>query len=659
MTHSCIRGMLAALIAAVLIPSVSTLAAQDANATHPAKREAEGTIIFFDPPRVLIPEVTFLSRKPDIDGRLDSDLGDLPTREFSRVGKSEPDNPIVPCQYRLAYGTDFFYVYVEAEGDRLAFRDRAYQNGDGFAMVLCLPTPDDEPTEHFYVIACSAVDDPRLEWTRHVFWYYNVEHIFLRTGEDTHLEFAAEDGKISFELYLPWKAVHPYHPWISEGIGFNLMFTKAIGEDEANWYRVIPGTVGGENLPRWYGHLEFAEPEADGGPQTFVSTTRGNTYERTPVRAIAVTAASRPVPERVDGEVREEDGGETRKSRSEYRCDPGVTRHEFEMLPADLPQGDYVFEWKAGVAQSEGDLKITVLPRFDRDAVDRKLAAAKGRIPPGSYTTLEFKIQRLEGLLRELPSYEVASAERRVFGRVADQLGQASRGEDPYATVTGALRRAFRSRLDNTLQPYVVSIPEDYDPKDEYPLLVFLHGSGSTETDMLGFPYLSPGGMIEIGPFGRGPSNAFATPEAQTDIAEAIDDAIANYPIDTSRIILTGFSMGGYGAYRTFYETPGKFAAVAVFSGGPTLGRAFAPDSDPPSFLDEEALEPFSGIPVFIFHGEKDLNVSFDRTLEVVEKLKAAGARVEFHSDPQRGHEGPPDGIIREYHRWLRPLLEK
>ena len=51
--------------------------------------------------------------------------------------------------------------------------------------------------------------------------------------------------------------------------------------------------------------------------------------------------------------------------------------------------------------------------------------------------------------------------------------------------------------------------------------------------------------------------------------------------------------------------------------------------------------------------------VSFDRTLEVVEKLKAAGARVEFHSDPQRGHEGPPDGIIREYHRWLRPLLEK
>jgi predicted esterase len=659
MTHRFDWRRLAALIAAVLIPSVSTLATQDADATHPAKQEAEGTIVFFDPQRVLEPEVTFLARKPDIDGRLDSDLCDLPAREFSRVAKSDPENPLVPCHYRIGYGTDFFYAYVEADGDRLAFRDRAYQNGDGFAMVLCLPTPDDEPTEDFYVLACSAVDDPRLEWTRHVFWYYNVEHIFLRTGEDTRLEFAAEDGKISFELYLPWKAVHPYHPWISEGIGFNLMFTKAIGEDQTNWYRVIPGTVGGENVPRWYGRLEFADPEVDGGSQTFVSTNRGNTYEGTPIRAIAVTAASRPVPERIDIEVHEENGRETRKTGSEYRCDPGVTRHEFEVFPADLPQGDYVFEWKAEVAQSGGDLKITVLPRFDRDAVDRKLATAKDRIPSGSYTTLEFKIQRLEGLLRELPPYEVASAERLVFGRVTDQLDQASRGEDPYATVTGALRRAFRSRLDNTLQPYAVRIPEDYDPTAKYPLLVFLHGSGSTETDILGFPYLSPGGMIELGPFGRERSNGFATPEAQIDIAEAIDDAIANYPIDTSRIILAGFSMGGYGAYRTFYETPGKYAAVAVFSGGPTLGRVFAPDSDPPSFLDEEALEPFNGVPVFIFHGEKDLNVSFERTLEVVEKLKIAGAHVEFHSDPQRGHEGPPDRIIREYHRWLRSVLEK
>lgn len=644
-------------VALVMILSVLAVASQSDTDLHRAKMESEDTIVFFDPPRVLEPEVSFLSETPNIDGRLDGNLEDLPIRRFSRLAKSDPQNPTIACHYRLAYGTDFLYVYVEAVGDRLTFRDRAYQNGDGFAMVLCLPTPDDEPTEDFYVLACSAVKDRKLEWTRHVFWYYNVDTIFLPTSDATELEFASGDGKISFELYLPWRDVHPYHPWISDGIGFNLMFTKAVGEDETNWYRVIPGTVGGENLARWYAHLDFQQPDMGDRTQTFVSTARGNVQEGTPVAGIAVTAASGSVIEEIRAEVKQKEGDLSRKIRSEYKCSPGITRHEFEALPGDLPQGDYEFEWSSKTGKSRGNLELTVLPRFDREALYRQLAETAGLVSPGSHTTLEFKLQRVEGLLQELPPYEVASYERGVLERVRGQLDQASRGEDPYAELTGALRRAFRSNLDNTLQPYVVRIPEDYDPARTYPLLVFLHGSASTETDILGFPFLSPGGMIELGPFGRGRSNGFATSEAQIDVAEAIADVIANYPIDPGRIILAGFSMGGYGAYRTFYETPERFRAVAIFSGGPVLGRRYAPDSNPPSFLEEGVLEAFSGVPVFVYHGEQDRNVPFDQTVEVVKTLRAAGADLEFHSDPDRGHQAPPDGIIKKYHQWLRSVL--
>jgi predicted esterase len=651
------RKAFSAVLAAALILSVPALASQPDTDTHPSKREDDDTIVFFNPPRVLVPAVTFLSSAPEIDGHLDSDLQDLPVREFSRVAKSAPENPVIPCHYRLGYGTEFLYVYVEADGDRLTFRDRAYQNGDGFAMVLCLPTPDDEPTEDFYVLACSAVKESKLEWTRHVFWYYNVDTIFLPTGDDTKLEFTAKDGKISFELYLPWKDVHPYHPWISQGIGFNMMFTRAVGGDQTNWYRVIPGTVGGENLPRWYGHLDFQEPQVGEQPQTFVSTNRGNTQEGNHVLAIAVTCASRAVTEEVQASVEEEGGNISTRGRAEYWCGSGVTRHEFEVLPADLPQGDYVFTWKSKKGKSQGEIKVTVLPHFDRGELNLQLADIKGRVPPSSYNTLEFKLQRVEGLLNELPPYEVASYERAVLERVRGQLDQASHGEDPYADITGALRRAFRSELDNTLQPYVVRIPDDYDPAILHPLLVFLHGSASTETDILGFSYLSPGGMIEIGPFGRGRSNGFATPEAQIDVAEAIADAISNYPIDTDRIILTGFSMGGYGVYRTFYESPDKFKALAVFSGSPELGRGFAPDSDPPSFLEEESLKAFNGVPIFIYHGEQDRNVSFSKTLEVVEALRAIGAQVEFHSDPDRGHQAPSDDIIKRYHEWVQAVM--
>ena len=58
---------------------------------------------------------------------------------------------------------------------------------------------------------------------------------------------------------------------------------------------------------------------------------------------------------------------------------------------------------------------------------------------------------------------------------------------------------------------------------------------------------------------------------AQEDVAESIDAVREDYPIDDANIILSGFSMGGYGVYRTFFETPKKFIAAAVFAGFPYM----------------------------------------------------------------------------------------
>jgi len=647
-----LRRTTVSLLMLLVLMSPGRAAAQSDDAVHPAKREPEGTIEFFAPPRVLEPEITFLPQAPRIDGVLDPDLESLPRREFSRVWKTDPDNPVAAAHYRLAYGTRFFYVYIETEADRLTYRDRAYQNGDGFSVVIAAPRPDDEPTEEFYVLSCSAVNQPGLEWTRRVFWYYNVDHIFLPTSDETRLEFREGDGEIRFELILPWRDVHPYHPWISEGVGFNLRFVKAIGERDKNEYKVIPGTIGSENSPRWYGRLEFQEPRVEGEQQTFVSTTRGNVQQGEAIRAVAVTAASQPTHERVTVNVDPEGGESSDTIHAEYECAGGVTRHEFEVIPGHWPPDDYTLRWKSEWGTGGGELQVTVLPRFDAAEMKDRLLRCIEILSPGSYTTLEFNIERLGRLLADLPPYEVASYERAVAVRVAELLDESARGQDPHATRTGLFRRSFRSTIDNTLQPYCVRVPDDYDPRKTYPLLVFLHGSASTETDIAGFPFLSPGGVIEMGPFGRGPSNGFATEEAQTDIAEAIDDAIANYPIDTHAILLTGFSMGGYGVYRTFWETPEKFRALAVLSGGPNFGRGSV------DFLEED-LGVFRSVPVFIYHGEQDRNVSYERAVQMVERLGAAGAQVEFHSDPDRGHEAPPDDIVAIYHDWLRRVLER
>src|SRR5512143_4205236 len=136
--------LIACLLSVIGVPSWS---AAQAGFDRPAVR-------LTDVPKELAP-VDCAAAAPVVDGLLDPGLRGLPRRAFSQVDPVRTDAKPVEAHYRLAYGTDFLYVYVEAQGDRLTFNDRAYQNGDGFHMVIARPRPGDAPTDEFYVAACS------------------------------------------------------------------------------------------------------------------------------------------------------------------------------------------------------------------------------------------------------------------------------------------------------------------------------------------------------------------------------------------------------------------------------------------------------------------------------------------------------------------------
>jgi dipeptidyl aminopeptidase/acylaminoacyl peptidase len=237
-----------------------------------------------------------------------------------------------------------------------------------------------------------------------------------------------------------------------------------------------------------------------------------------------------------------------------------------------------------------------------------------------------------------------------------ESMGQ---GIDPFEGRTGYIRKAYRSERDNTLQPYVVYLPPHFDKNKKYPLFVFLHGAEETEKSLIGTDSLLPGEFILLGPFGRGTTNGFAIVQAQEDIAEAMAAVKEDYPIDDSNIILSGVSMGGYGVYRTFFETPRKFKAVAVFSGLPFLATIpYSGGKPTPNFLDEKNLTVFKNLPMFIYHGEKDQNAPFNLTQELAEKLKKTGARVEFITDPDRGHGDLSRENWAKFSRWVENVIK-
>jgi predicted peptidase len=101
-----------------------------------------------------------------------------------------------------------------------------------------------------------------------------------------------------------------------------------------------------------------------------------------------------------------------------------------------------------------------------------------------------------------------------------------------------------------------------------------------------------------------------------------IDDVLANYNVDKSRIYLTGLSMGGFGTWDLAVSYPNYFAAIAPICGGgnPIL------------------VSRLKDIPVWVFHGKKDDAVPEQQSALMVEALKKIGADVVYTVLPEGGH---------------------
>src|SRR4029079_11558058 len=52
---------------------------------------------------------------------------------------------------------------------------------------------------------------------------------------------------------------------------------------------------------------------------------------------------------------------------------------------------------------------------------------------------------------------------------------------DPFLTRRGDFRKAYRSRVDNSFQPYRIFVPSSYNSSKSSALIIALHGMGGDE----------------------------------------------------------------------------------------------------------------------------------------------------------------------------------
>jgi hypothetical protein len=103
----------------------------------------------------------------------------LPERSFAHVFKMAPDNPDFTLSYRLAHGTDFFYLYVQIDAETLICRDRGFQNGDGLVLTLARPQAENAPSPAFYMLGFWPQDDSRQP-AGHLLWGHDGDFPFSR-----------------------------------------------------------------------------------------------------------------------------------------------------------------------------------------------------------------------------------------------------------------------------------------------------------------------------------------------------------------------------------------------------------------------------------------------------------------------------------------------
>jgi pimeloyl-ACP methyl ester carboxylesterase len=165
-------------------------------------------------------------------------------------------------------------------------------------------------------------------------------------------------------------------------------------------------------------------------------------------------------------------------------------------------------------------------------------------------------------------------------------------GKAPWTTATGLVARGYISKIDGSVQPYGLVVPESYQPKSPYKhrLDLWWHGRGETlsELNFIDQRQKSPGEFTPqhafvLHPYGRYcNANKFA---GEIDTLEAIEHVKKHYPIDEDRIVARGFSMGGAACWQFAVHYPGMWCAAAP-------GAGFAETSEFLRIFQKEKVEP-------------------------------------------------------------------
>jgi hypothetical protein len=310
------------------------------------------------------------------------------------------------------------------------------------------------------------------------------------------------------------------------------------------------------------------------------------------------------------------------------------------------------------------------IPAQDRDSLkaaalklqSELTALAAGKITPQIRARLPdveiFPTAVLRAL--ELDSFydlKQVPAARTLLQEGTSRLEALRRGETPWTSAKGPVVRGFRSRIDGSVQPYGVVVPEDA-PRENRRMDVWLHGRNDKLTELAFLNDRSrskgeftPPGTLVVHPYGRF-CNGFKF-AGETDVLEAVEDAQSQYGTSPRHVAIRGFSMGGAGCWHLAAHHTSLWAVAAPGAGfveTANYAKVFAADKPVPPWWEQVLWRLYdvpgyvmnlSNRPTFAYSGEIDPQKQAADLM--VAAAEAEGITIPHLIGPNTGHKYHPE----------------
>lgn len=217
---------------------------------------------------------------------------------------------------------------------------------------------------------------------------------------------------------------------------------------------------------------------------------------------------------------------------------------------------------------------------------------------------------------------------------------------------------ATPSRIRNRTMPveqvgtmtYGISVPGGYDAADPRPLVLALHPGGprvayygSRFLQEVVLPGLGDLRAVVVAP--DCPGRSWTDPISEKAVMALVEQVRREYAIDSRRILVTGFSMGGRGTWFMASHHPDLFTGAIVMAGP----------------VGDEPLDKRSVMPTYVIHSPEDLVVPFAPAEQTARRLAAMGRPVKFEELRGPGHSdmgGYVDALRRAGH-WIAEAWNK